>query len=45
MSPLKFLRRHWHDIGLGSAVVAGACLVFGWGDPVVLQRLLLLIIA
>ena len=42
MSPLKFLRRHWHDIGLGSAVVAGACLLLGWGDLVVLQRLLLL---
>jgi hypothetical protein len=42
MSALKFLRRHWHDIGLGSAVVAGACLFFGWGDLDILQRLLIL---
>lgn len=42
MSPLKFLRRHWHDIGLGSAVVAGACLLFGWDDLDILQRLLIL---
>ena len=42
MSPLKYLRRHWHDIGLISAVVAGACLLFAWNEIVVLQKLLLL---
>ncbi|HZA11735.1 HXXEE domain-containing protein [Mycobacterium sp.] len=42
MSALKLLRRHWHDIGLVSAVVAGAYLLFGWGDLDFLQRLLIL---
>ena len=42
MSPSKFLRRHWHDIGLGSAAAAGACLLFGWDNFDVLQRLLIL---
>lgn len=42
MSPLKFLRRHWHDIGLFSAVVAGVYLIFAWNELVILQRLLLL---
>jgi Protein of unknown function with HXXEE motif len=42
MSPLKFLRRHWHDIGLFSAIVAASCLIFAWRDLVILQRLLLL---
>ena len=42
MSPLKFLRRHWHDIGLFSAVVAGAYLVFAWNEIVFIQKLLIL---
>jgi hypothetical protein len=42
MPPLKFLRRHWHDIGLFSAMVAGAYLVFAWNELVFLQKLLLL---
>lgn len=42
MSPLKFLRRHWHDIGLFSAIVAGAYLIFAWNELVLLQKLLLL---
>lgn len=42
MTPLKFLRRHWHDIGLFSAIVAGACLIFTWNDLALLQKLLLL---
>ena len=42
MSPLKFLRRHWHDIGVGSAVIAGAYLVLGWNEIGMLQRLLIL---
>lgn len=42
MSPLKFLRRHWHDIGLFSAMVAGAYLISAWNELVLLQKLLLL---
>jgi hypothetical protein len=42
MSPSKLLRRHWHDIGLGSAIVAGAWLLVGWENFEVLQRLLIL---
>jgi hypothetical protein len=42
MTPLKFLTRHWHDIGLLSALVAGAYLAVAWNDLDVLQRLLLL---
>jgi Protein of unknown function with HXXEE motif len=42
MLPLKFLRRHWHDIGLSSAIVAGAYLIFAWNELVLLQKLLLL---
>ena len=42
MSPIKFLRRHWHDIGLVSAIVAGAYLIFAWNELVLLQRLLIL---
>jgi hypothetical protein len=42
LTPLKFLRRHWHDIGLFSAVVAGAYLIFAWNEIVLLQKLLLL---
>jgi hypothetical protein len=42
MPPLKFLRRHWHDIGLISASVAGAILAVAWNELVLLQKLLLL---
>jgi hypothetical protein len=42
MTPLKFFSRRWHDIGLISAVVAGAYLAVAWNDLEVLQRLLLL---
>jgi hypothetical protein len=42
MRPLKFLRRHWHDIGLFSAIVAGAYLIFAWNEIVLLQKLLVL---
>ena len=42
MTPLKFLRRHWHDIGLFSAILAGACLIFAWNELALLQKLLLL---
>lgn len=42
MIPLKFLRRHWHDIGLFSAMVAGVYLIFAWNELVLLQKLLLL---
>jgi len=42
MSSLKFLRRHWHDIGLFSAVVAGASLMFAWNEMIFLQKLLIL---
>jgi len=39
MSPLKFLRRHWHDLGLISVMVAGAYLIFAWNEIVLLQKL------
>ncbi|MGH2578831.1 MAG: hypothetical protein ACRDG9_13955, partial [Actinomycetota bacterium] len=42
MTPLKFFSRRWHDIGLFSAMVAGAYLAFAWNDLEVLQRLLLM---
>jgi hypothetical protein len=42
MSPLKFVRRHWHDVGAFSAVIAGIYLIFAWNEIVVLQKLLLL---
>ena len=42
MSPLKFLRRHWHDIGLFSAVVAGIYLLFAWSELILVQKLLIL---
>jgi hypothetical protein len=41
-SALKLLRRHWHELGLLPAIVAGAYLMSGWAELVVLQRLLLL---
>lgn len=42
MIPLKFLRRHWHDIGLFSAIIAGGYLIFAWNELVFLQKLLIL---
>ena len=42
MTFLKFLRRHWHDIGLISAIVAGVYLIFAWNELVFLQIILLL---
>jgi len=42
VTPLKFFSRRWHDIGLGSAIVAGAYLASAWNDLEVLQRILLL---
>ena len=42
MITLKFLRRHWHDIGLFSAIIAGAYLIFAWNEVVFLQKLLIL---
>lgn len=42
MTPLKFCMRHWHDVGLISAVIAGVYLATQWGDLSALQRLLIL---
>src|SRR5918999_2072640 len=42
MISLQFLRRHWHDVGLFSALVAGVYLIVAWNDLPILQRLLLL---
>src|SRR5919206_3450125 len=42
MTPLKFFSRRWHDIGLFSAMVAGAYLASAWSELETLQRLLLL---
>jgi hypothetical protein len=42
MTPVKFLRRHWHDIGFFSAIVVGVYLIFAWNELVFLQKLLIL---
>jgi hypothetical protein len=42
MTPLRFFTRHWHDVGLVSAVVAGIYLAVAWNDVGVLQRILIL---
>ena len=42
MSPARFFRRHWHDIGLATALVAGAYLLLDWENLDVLRRLLIL---
>ena len=42
MSSSKFIRRHWHDIGLLSATLAGIYLIFAWNEIVFLQKLLIL---
>jgi hypothetical protein len=39
---MRFLRRHWYDLGLIPAALAIVALVVGWRDMDVLQRLLLL---
>ena len=39
---MRFLRRHWYDLGLIPAAVTIGVLVLRWGDMDVLQRLLLL---
>ncbi|HEY3899745.1 MAG TPA: HXXEE domain-containing protein [Chthoniobacter sp.] len=42
MTTSKFLRRHWHDFGLISTVVAAVYLIADWSQLVALQQLLLL---
>ncbi|MGA4463145.1 HXXEE domain-containing protein [Bacillus bombysepticus] len=37
---MKFLRRHWYNVGLFVAIVSIVYLIFAWGDMGVLQRLL-----
>jgi len=39
---MKFLRRHWYNIGGIVAIFTGAFLAFAWNDLSVVQRLLLL---
>lgn len=39
---LKFLRRHWHELGLVPAIIAGAYVGWGWAELAVLQRILLI---
>lgn len=39
---MRFLRRHWYEVGAIIALGAGALLVLGWQDMGILQRLLLL---
>src|SRR5271155_150126 len=38
---MRFLRRHWYDVGLVAAVLAVVALLVLWRDMDVLQRLLL----
>jgi hypothetical protein len=42
LTPFRFFRRHWHDVGLVSAVIAGAYLAVEWGDLTALRRMLIL---
>ena len=42
MTPFKLFTRHWHDVGLLSAMVAGIYLVGAWADLGFLQRILIL---
>lgn len=42
MAVLKFLRRHWHELGLLPAIGAGLYLAWDWAELAVLPRLLLL---
>lgn len=41
LTPFNFFRRHWHDVGLFSALIAGIYLALAWGDLSVLQRILI----
>lgn len=41
MTPLRFFSRRWHDIGLVSAMVAGAYLASAWNELEIVERLLL----
>src|SRR5262245_57823015 len=42
MTPLRFFMRHWHDVGVLSAAIAGAYLIAAWDHLNILQQLLLL---
>ena len=42
MTLSKFFRRHWHDVGLISATIAGVYLAVAWDDLDFLQRILIL---
>ena len=39
---MKFLRRHWYNVGFVIAILTSVVLVFLWNDISVLQRLLIL---
>lgn len=39
---MKFLRRHWYNVGLVVAIISSIYLIVAWGDMVILQRLLLM---
>lgn len=42
MTPLRFFRRHWHDVGVLSAAIAAIYLIVEWGHLGVLERILIL---
>jgi hypothetical protein len=42
LTPFKFFRRHWHDVGLVSVLIASVYLAVAWGDLSVLQKILVL---
>jgi hypothetical protein len=42
MTAFRFFRRHWHDVGLISAAVAGIYLAVAWNDLEFLQKVLIL---
>ena len=39
---MRFVRRHWYNIGIILALITGAYLILAWRDMIVLQRLLFL---
>lgn len=41
MTPLRLFTRHWHDVGLLSAVIAGVYLAVAWHDLEALQKILI----
>lgn len=41
MTATRFFRRHWHDVGLGTALIAGAYLMTEWDALDVLRKLLI----